>query len=132
MSEYVKGLEKLIKTLENIPKELTPKVDAVIEDNARQIELHAKEIVPVGTPESTGIKGYIGGTLRQSIKSEKEKELTYTVRANSTGLAPYAPFVEFGTYKMRAQPYLYPAYFRQIPKLQKDLEDLLNEYIASR
>ena len=24
---------------------------------------------PVGTPESTGIKGYIGGTLRQSIDS---------------------------------------------------------------
>ena len=29
----------------------------------------ASKNAPVGTPESTGIKGYIGGTLRQSIDS---------------------------------------------------------------
>jgi HK97 gp10 family phage protein len=29
----------------------------------------ASKNAPVGTPESTGVKGYVGGTLRQSIDS---------------------------------------------------------------
>lgn len=30
-------------------------------------EGYAKKLAPVGTPESTGVPGYIGGTLRNSI-----------------------------------------------------------------
>lgn len=33
----------------------------------QQAERYAKEKCPVGTVESTGKKGYIGGTLRNSI-----------------------------------------------------------------
>ena len=33
---------------------------------AMEIEGEAKENAPVGTPESTGIKGYVGGALKQS------------------------------------------------------------------
>lgn len=32
-----------------------------------KIEKYAKALCPVGTPESTGKKGYRGGTLRNSI-----------------------------------------------------------------
>lgn len=114
MSEYVKGLSKLISTLEKIPPELDKQVDQVLEANAREIERNAKRNAPVDT-----------GKLQQSIKAEKQGEKTFTVRSNSTGLAPYDKFVEFGTYKMRAQPFLYPAYFKQIPQFTKDLESLL-------
>lgn len=38
----------------------------------QQAEGYAKMACPVGTPESTGIKGYHGGTLRQSITHTRE------------------------------------------------------------
>jgi HK97 gp10 family phage protein len=89
-------------------------------------ETYAKSLCPVGTPESTGIKGYIGGTLRGSITYATEEQ-------HSTGQAPargadykmlatpekervyigtnveYAPYVEMGTVKMKPKPYLKPA-----------------------
>lgn len=37
-------------------------------------EGYAKRLCPVGTPESTGIKGYRGGTLKNSITFKVESE----------------------------------------------------------
>lgn len=67
-------------------------------------EGYAKRACPVGTPESTGIPGYQGGTLRESI--------TYEVSGDSAYIGTnveYAPYVELGTRKMQAQPFLRPA-----------------------
>ena len=68
-------------------------------------ETYAKQLAPVGTPESTGIPGYKGGTLRNSITHEQENENTELVGS----AVKYAPFVELGTYKMKARPFLRPA-----------------------
>ena len=68
-------------------------------------ETYAKQLAPVGTPESTGIPGYRGGTLRNSITHEQENEKTEVVGT----AVKYAPFVELGTYKMKARPFLRPA-----------------------
>jgi HK97 gp10 family phage protein len=54
----------------------------------------AQSICPVDT-----------GELRSSIKAEKVSEFEGRVIAT----AEHAPFVEFGTYKMQAQPFLGPA-----------------------
>lgn len=55
-------------------------------------EGYAKRLCPVGTVESTGKKGYRGGTLRNSI--------THTVNGDVLSVGsniPYAAFVELGT-----------------------------------
>ena len=55
-------------------------------------EGYAKRLCPVGTVESTGIKGYRGGTLRNSI--------THTVDGDTVAIGSnveYAPYVELGT-----------------------------------
>ena len=55
-------------------------------------EGYAKKLCEVGTVESTGIKGYRGGTLRNSI--------THTVDGDVLSVGsniPYAAFVELGT-----------------------------------
>ena len=55
-------------------------------------EGYAKRLCPVGTVESTGIKGYRGGTLRNSI--------THTVDSDTVAIGSnveYAPYVELGT-----------------------------------
>lgn len=57
-----------------------------------KLEKYAKGLCPVGTSESTGIKGYRGGTLRNSI--------TYEVNDQSVMVGSnveYAPYVELGT-----------------------------------
>ena len=85
---------------------------AVSEAMARALEIcggkaetYAKELAPVGTPESTGIPGYHGGTLRNSITHEQLDEKTEIIAS----AVKYAPYVEFGTYKMKARPFMRPA-----------------------
>ncbi len=56
------------------------------------VEGAAKLLAPVGTPESTGIAGYQGGTLRASITHEEGAD--YTKVGSPT---EYAPYVELGT-----------------------------------
>lgn len=53
---------------------------------------YATNLAPVGTPESTGKKGYRGGTLKQSITYEANNEVVM-VGSN----VEYAPYVELGT-----------------------------------
>lgn len=55
-------------------------------------EKYAKALCPVGTTESTGKKGYRGGTLRGSIGHVVEDD-TVTIGSN----VEYAPYVELGT-----------------------------------
>ena len=56
-------------------------------------EGYAKKLCPVGTPESTGIAGYRGGTLRNSITHRVENGDTMALGSN----VEYAPYVELGT-----------------------------------
>lgn len=88
-------------------------VEVKIEDNSEEVleALHDKVVdwleaigedaadtaakrAPVGTPESTGIPGYIGGTLKNSISSAVvESENAVYIGTN----VEYAPYQEFGT-----------------------------------
>lgn len=79
---------------------------AALEAIGLKAEAYAKMLCPVGTPESTGIKGYKGGTLRNSISH------TYDLAAHKAYIGTnieYAPYVELGTRRMKARPYLKPA-----------------------
>lgn len=87
-------------------------IKAVTEAMARALEIcggkaetYAKQLAPVGTPESTGIPGYHGGTLRNSITHEQWDEKTEVIGST----VDYSKFVELGTYKMKARPFLRPA-----------------------
>ena len=87
-------------------------IDKGAYDWAVAIEERAKEIVPVDT-----------GALQESIHVEKGDQLgEYRVVASE----PYAAFVEFGTSKMAAQPYLIPAWrqVRGLPFFQRALAEM--------
>lgn len=68
---------------------VTPRVLEII---GQATEKYAKALCPVGTVESTGKKGYRGGTLRNSITHQVDGD-TLTVGSN----VEYAPYVELGT-----------------------------------
>lgn len=109
----------------------------ILEIIGLKAEGYAKKLCPVGTVESTGIKGYRGGTLRNSITHRVEGE-TVSIGSN----VEYAPYVELGT-----GPHFEPppdwetfstekgsgvgrAYVKPRPYLRPAIEDHTDEYKA--
>lgn len=76
---------------------VTPAVRASVQAACDLIEISAKNYVPVDT-----------GRLQESITSEV-RETGKTVVGSVAPHTEYAGFVEYGTYKMPAQPYMRPA-----------------------
>lgn len=111
----VKGLKTVLKKLDRLGKEAERDVHDITGDIATQISLNAKNNAPTDT-----------GKLKQGIDSVELGRSSFEVITNSDNIAPYSVYVEFGTVKMSAQPYLYPAYYKGIKQYKKDLNKLLN------
>ena len=97
-------LEVRLNNCDLAAREIRAATGRALETIGLLAEGYAKRACPVGTPESTGIPHYQGGTLRDSI--------TYEVSGDSVYIGTnveYAPYVELGTWKMQAQPFLRPA-----------------------
>ena len=98
-------------------------------------EKYAKARCPVGTPESTGKAGYMGGTLRNSITYQVEDD---GVKIGSN--VEYAPYVELGTGPFFDTPPAWVEYdgergsgvgtgfVRPRPYLRPAIEDHISEY----
>jgi len=85
-------------------------VSAAVKKTAFDIETDAKQFSPVDT-----------GTLQGSISAEVEEF--------SAAIAPhteYAGYVEFGTWKMGAQPYMRPAADKNAPKFEAAITEILS------
>jgi HK97 gp10 family phage protein len=79
--------------LEAALEKIQDQINAGLEEAGNEIVIYAQQIVPVRT-----------GRLRDSI--------TYTVADGTLTImatAPYAKYVELGTRKMQAEPYIRPA-----------------------
>jgi HK97 gp10 family phage protein len=105
------GAEELKANLEKITETKRQRVKEVVGVSGLNVQRNAKLLCPVDT-----------GTLRNSIMADFE-ELTATVHTN----IPYAPYVEFGTRKMAAEPYLTPAAEVEQPKFINKLIEILKE-----
>lgn len=89
------GGEVSVQVIDNSAKalaELSRAKARTMEIIGLKAEGYAKKLCPVGTVESTGIKGYRGGTLRNSITHTVDDD-TVSVGSN----VEYAPYVELGT-----------------------------------
>lgn len=87
------------------------KVASEVQQAALAIEGQAKVLAPVDT-----------GALRNSIQTEMEGDLTAHVVAG----VEYAVYVELGTYKAAAQPYLTPAAAQVEPQFIDNIKKALN------
>nr|WP_302224762.1 HK97-gp10 family putative phage morphogenesis protein [Streptococcus lutetiensis] len=105
----VKGVDRLVRQLAIKSKQARIATDRQLELSSKRIERMAKVKAPVDT-----------GALKNSIFSAKAGNLTYKVTAPQH----YAIYVEKGTRKMRAQPYLKPALDAERPKLISNLRKL--------
>lgn len=79
---------------DRIADELAPKVRAAVDATALDISAAAKRSAPVLT-----------GNLRRSLHTRHLRGFRSRVGTN----VEYAPFVEYGTSRMAARPYLTPA-----------------------
>ena len=109
VSFKVKGVDRLVRQLAIKSKQARIATDRQLELSSKRIERMAKVQAPVDT-----------GALKNSIFSAKAGNLTYKVTAPQH----YAIYVEKGTRKMRAQPYLKPALDAERPKLISNLRKL--------
>ena len=71
---------------------------ASLEEIGLRAEGYAKKKAPVGTPESTGIKGYVSSGLKQSITHKRVRDEVYIGTNNKAqNGVPYPLYVELGT-----------------------------------
>jgi HK97 gp10 family phage protein len=140
----IKGLNTVLSNLRKYGQEAEKDIEAVTEQVARNIEKYAKQNAPTDL-----------GKLGQSIKAVKDTPLNWTIEAGGV-LAPYAPFVEFGTgglvevptelqeqaikfkgqgikkINLRARPFLYPALLRGRAEYLDKLKKVLSKYGKSK
>ena len=108
----LEGLEEL-KHVINVKSRQTQEVKHAVLMNGSQLQQKAQMKSPVDT-----------GNLKRSIKLSVENG---GMRAKVEAEAEYAPYVEYGTRLMNAQPYLTPSFNEQKVKFQNDIDKLMKK-----
>jgi len=106
----IKGLDEIKAALERAPHTIRVVANRVVDEEMARVTERARELAPVRT-----------GRLRNSIYRRKTGFLGWMVGA----AVFYAGFVEFGTRKMSARPYLRPAIEEVLPEIREELKDAL-------
>tara|TARA_R110000868_G_scaffold230790_1_gene484046 strand:+ start:56 stop:490 length:435 start_codon:yes stop_codon:yes gene_type:complete len=140
----IKGLNSVLANIRKYGKEAEKDIEGVTELVARNIEKNAKQLAPANF-----------GKLGQSIQAVKDIPLNWKVEAGGV-IAPYAPFVEFGTgglvnvpnelkdqaikfkgkgikqVNLRPRPYLYPSLLQGRTEYLEKLKKVLEKYGKSK
>lgn len=111
----IRGGRDIGRKTRRITAELEQAAKAAVIDTALAIEGDAKRKAPVDT-----------GRLRNSITHERsDDELSARVGTN----VEYAPYQEFGTVRMNAQPFLHPAAEGQRNQFKRRLRENLRRAV---
>jgi len=122
----VQGLKELNERLQQLPVKLERNIlRGAIRAGAQTIVQAAKQLCPVGDPSGENVRLYGGyrGALRDSIHARgvqsKNGMIIGGVSVGGTSKKGtdtfYARFIEFGTSKMTARPFLRPAIDSKTP-----------------
>lgn len=104
----VTGGDQVIKNLSSLERAIVREIVSACEAVQSEVMNTAKRLVPVDT-----------GHLQGSIQPGGIKITNDNVEATVVANAEYASFVEHGTRKMRAQPYLTPALLENTRTFQR-------------
>ena len=119
MEVTVKGLSELVKAFNKANVELPRNLHMAMVDTTNAVRQTAKAIVPIRT-----------GTLKHSItQMVSDNPLIGKITAGGNA-APYAPYVEYGTYKMRARPYMKPALEYNAPGIARRFQRAVEEVLT--
>lgn len=123
-SDYMATISVKVQhnNIDPVMQKTNDSINSALEMIGIEAEKFAKALCPVGTPESTGIAGYMGGTLRNSIAHQVVMQETAVYVGTNV---EYAPYVELGTSKMAKRPYLKPAIEDHIEHYKQIISDQL-------
>ena len=109
----IDGLDKLEKKLKD---------NVTLDDVKRVVRQNGAELQKRMQSKADFTKGYQTGTTKRSIGLEiKDSGLT----AESGAETEYAPYLEYGTRFMEAQPFVRPALEEQAQQFKSDLQKLV-------
>lgn len=111
----VKNYKNVMESIQNASKRIQENTKMDIFKAASDIEQEAIKNVPVDT-------GKLQGSITKTISSDGFSAMVSV----GNDLVDYAPYVEFGTSKQAAQPFLYPAYFINGQKLLQKMRNRIN------
>lgn len=111
----VKGIPEAIAKLRGYQLTKRLAIQQALAETAHKIETQAKILVPVDTSR-----------LKNSIASDLTMLFTKLSARVGTDVE-YAAYVEFGTEKMAARSFLFPAYFSYESECVKDIIKILNK-----
>jgi HK97 gp10 family phage protein len=97
------------------------KDNVTLDDVKKVVKKNGSELKQKAKKHADFKKGYQTGTTKRSISLEiKSNGLTAEVQPGTE----YAPYLEFGTRFMDAQPFVRPAYNEQKQKFKSDMDKL--------
>lgn len=109
----IEGLDKLQKAL---------KENVTMDDVKRVVRHHGAGLQQTMMNKADFKKGYQTGATKRSITLEiRDSGFTAEVQPNTH----YSPYLEYGTRKMEAQPFVRPALDKQKPKFINDMQKLV-------
>jgi len=100
------GVERVMDRITRVSEDLKPAVHLVMESNVDKMYRLARDLVRVRT-----------GFLRQSIYWRPTDLMRFVFGA----YAPYARYVEYGTSRMAARPFLRPAMSMVWPDMTREI-----------
>lgn len=111
------SLQELAHALDGAPGRVGARAAKVVRDGGNRIAREAAAAAPRRT-----------GALASSIKVTFSGDgRSGSLSATVTPTARHAPFVEFGTYKDRPQPFLFPAFERHQDAIMRDLGNAVRD-----
>lgn len=111
----VTGLKELQKGITERLADFPKEIKNVVKQNGADMQTLMQE-------NADFKKGYQSGTTKRSIGLEiKHGGLTAEVEPKTE----YAPYLEYGTRFMDAQPFVKPAYDEQVQQFKKDMQRLV-------
>jgi HK97 gp10 family phage protein len=141
MTTEIIGLDRIKAIALRVERGMDPNISKKLDAVADKIKADAQAGCPVGTPQSTGIRGYIGGSLKRSIRKEAVARPAgtkweigiraggYVTNPNTGRIVHYAVFVERGTSIMIARPFMRNALFSNRTEIESAIREAMKDSV---
>lgn len=113
------GIEEMTRELEKMTNDIAKYENEAVNEAGEYYQKKVIENAPMKT-----------GNLRRHIERTEAKDAETTIFVDQQGKAYYGVMVEEGTSKMRARPYMYPTYQREVNKLIAIMADVLRKRLS--
>jgi HK97 gp10 family phage protein len=129
ISAKVKGANRLRRKLTRLPLEATKNLRIAVTDEAAALAAEMQALAPVSSWERSKPEvGHMGESIGWAgIKQGLAAKIGLFGPAGKVFF--YARFVEFGTKKMAAQPFVRPAWIRRLPAVQLRMREAVKDAI---